>query len=169
MFLVVLIVFVLMEGATWLIHKYVMHGLLWVLHKDHHDHSNEGFLEKNDYFFVIFALPTIALMYFGSINNYNYLFFIGLGIMLYGMAYFFVHDIFIHQRIKFLTHTKNPYLLALRRAHKQHHKHIGKEEGECFGFLYVPHKYFRTYFKKVKEWRSMYISRFYFLPSSSVL
>lgn len=144
-FLTMLGAFVMMEGATWIIHKYIMHGLLWSLHKDHHDHSNEGALEKNDYFFVIFAVPTIALMYFGSLKGFDYLFFIGLGIMLYGMAYFFVHDIFIHQRIKFLNKIKLPYLLALRRAHKQHHKHLGKEGGECFGFLYVPLKYFKMY------------------------
>ncbi len=147
-FIIVLSVFILMEAATWFIHKYIMHGFLWVLHKDHHDHSNMGHFEKNDYFFVIFALPTIALMYAGSLHHFNYLFFIGVAIMLYGMAYFFVHDIFIHQRIKFLTATNNPYFLALRRAHKQHHKHIGKEEGECFGFLFVPFKYFNMYFKQ---------------------
>ena len=147
-FLVVLLTILIMEGATWLIHKYIMHGLLWGLHKDHHDHSNTTALEKNDYFFVIFAVPTIALMYWGSLENYNIMFYIGLGIMFYGMAYFFVHDIFIHQRFKVLTHTKNPYLLALRRAHKQHHKHLGKEHGECFGFLYVPQKYFKMYFTK---------------------
>lgn len=145
--ILVLLVFLLMEGATWLIHKYIMHGFLWFLHKDHHDHSNEGHLEKNDYFFVIFAVPTIALMYAGSEQQFNYLFFIGLGIMLYGMAYFFVHDVFIHQRIKYFTHTQNPYFLAMRRAHKQHHKHLGKEQGECFGFLYVPIKYLKMYFK----------------------
>lgn len=149
--LITLLVFVLMEGATWLIHKYVMHGFLWVLHKDHHDHSNEGPLEKNDYFFVIFALPTIALMYFGSLDGFNHLFYIGLGIMLYGMAYFFIHDIFIHQRLKYFTRTDNSYFKALRRAHKQHHKHLGKEEGECFGFLYVPIKYFKMYFKTAKK------------------
>lgn len=143
-FLIVLAVFIGMEGATWLIHKYVMHGFLWVLHKDHHDHSNEGAFEKNDYFFVIFALPAIALMYFGSTANFNYLFYIGLAITFYGMAYFFVHDIFIHQRIKVLRNTQNRYFLALRRAHKQHHKHLGKHFGECFGFLYVPKKYYKT-------------------------
>lgn len=149
-FLIVLITFILLEGATWVIHKYVMHGFLWFLHKDHHDHSHTGQLEKNDYFFVIFALPTIALIYWGSIQDYNYIFYIGLGIMLYGMAYFFVHDIFIHQRLKVFTHTKSPYFLALRRAHKQHHKHICKEDGECFGFLYVPVKYFKMYFNSKK-------------------
>lgn len=149
-FLIIIPVFFAMEGLTWLIHKYIMHGLLWALHRDHHDHSNKGHLERNDYFFVIFAIPAIALMYSGAMQQYNYLFFIGLGISLYGMAYFFVHDIFIHQRISFLKNTKNPYLLAIRRAHKQHHKHMGKHHGECYGFLWVPVKYFRMYFNKNK-------------------
>lgn len=149
--LLVIAVFIAMEGATWLIHKYVMHGFLWVLHKDHHDHSNEGPMEKNDYFFVIFAIPAIALMYFGSLDNFNYLFYIGLGITIYGMSYFLVHDIFIHQRLHFFRKTKSAYFQAIRRGHKQHHKHLGKEEGECFGFLYVPLKYFRMYFKQKKK------------------
>lgn len=146
--IIVFSTFFLMEGATWLIHKYVMHGFLWILHKDHHDHSTEGHLEKNDYFFIIFAIPAIILMYLGRQEGFNYLFYIGLGVTIYGMAYFFVHDIFIHQRISFLSNTKNPYLLAIRRAHKQHHKHLGRERGECFGFLWVPVKYFKMYFKK---------------------
>jgi len=136
----------LMEGITWCTHKYVMHGFHWSLHKDHHDHSNKGPIERNDYFFVIFAFPNIAMIYYGTIVESVYLFNIGLGIMLYGMAYFFVHDIFIHQRIRLFRETENPYLLAIRRAHKQHHKHTGKEEGECFGFLWVPLKYFKMYF-----------------------
>ncbi|UYW02477.1 sterol desaturase family protein [Flavobacterium agricola] len=147
-FIIVLSTFILMEATTWVVHKYIMHGFLWFLHKDHHDHTNEGKIEKNDYFFVIFAIPTIALMYIGSLNNFNYIFFIGLGIMFYGMAYFFVHDIFIHQRIKILTKTKSPYFMAMRRAHKQHHKHVTKHHGECFGFLYVPKKFIKMYTKK---------------------
>ena len=147
-FLIVLIVFLCMEPITWLLHKYVMHGFLWILHKDHHDHSTDGPLEHNDWFFVIFAAPAIALFYIGAQNNLSYQFFIGLGITFYGMAYFFVHDIFIHQRVKVFSKTEHPYFLAIRRAHKQHHKHLGKENGECFGFLYVPMKYFKMYFSK---------------------
>lgn len=139
-----------MEPLTWCIHKYVMHGFLWSLHKDHHDHSNESEFEKNDLFFFIFSIPAIALFYFGSLQNFNYLFYIGLGITLYGIAYFFVHDIFIHQRIKIFRNAKHPYLLAIRRAHKQHHKHITKEDGECFGFLFVPIKYFKMFYSKAK-------------------
>lgn len=146
--IIVLITFVMMEGVTWLVHKYVMHGFLWVLHKDHHDKKNASVMERNDYFFVIFALPAIAMMYYASRHAFNYWFYIGLGIALYGIAYFFVHDIFIHQRLKIFRDTKNPYLLGIRRAHKQHHKHTGREEGECFGFLWVPFRYFKMYFKR---------------------
>lgn len=148
-FVIILCTFILMEGATWIMHKYVMHGFLWVLHRDHHDHSNEDSpFERNDWFFVIFALPAIAMMYVGAEQGFDYQFYIGVGITLYGMAYFLVHDIFIHQRIKLLRNTENPYLMAIRRAHKQHHKHTGKEDGECFGFLWVPVKYFKMYFNK---------------------
>jgi beta-carotene 3-hydroxylase len=147
-FLIVLGVFITMEGATWLIHRYIMHGFLWSLHRDHHDHSHDGKFERNDLFFFIFASPAIALLYLGVKQEFSHWFFIGLGISLYGMAYFFVHDIFIHQRAKVFSKTNNPYFLAIRRAHKQHHKHLGKEDGECFGFLWVPVKYFKMYFNK---------------------
>jgi beta-carotene 3-hydroxylase len=68
---------------------------------------------------------------------------IGLGILSYGIAYFFVHDIFIHQRFKLFRNADNRYARAVRRAHKMHHKHIGKSHGECFGMLIVPLKYYK--------------------------
>lgn len=138
-----LMTFLVMEGVTWLTHKYVMHGFLWYLHEDHHRPGYEGVFEKNDLFFIIFAIPSILLFYFGVEGGLNYLFFIGLGILLYGMAYFFVHDILIHRRMKWFDKTKNNYLRGLRKGHKIHHKHLGKEEGECFGMLWVPIKYFK--------------------------
>ena len=138
-----------MEGVAWFTHKYVMHGFLWVLHKDHHDRSNHSPFEKNDFFFLIFALPGSFFIIFGSqIGIDFFLFWIGIGITLYGAAYFFVHDLFIHQRVKVLKKTKNPYLLGIRRGHKVHHKQIGKEDGECFGMLIVPLKYFKFFRNK---------------------
>lgn len=137
----------LMEVATWLTHKYVMHGFLWVLHEDHHQPKYQNVFEKNDAFFVIGAIPSITLFYFGVNPELNYLFFIALGILFYGITYFLVHDVLIHQRFKWFKHTKNPYLLGLRKAHKIHHKHLGKEDGECFGMLNVPRKYFRKHSK----------------------
>jgi len=145
-FLTTFITFLIMECVTWLTHKYVMHGFLWYLHEDHHQPGYKHIFEKNDAFFVIFALPSILLFYYGIDPVLNYKFFIGLGILCYGIAYFFVHDILIHQRIKWFRNTKLNYFVALRKAHKVHHKHIGKAEGECFGMLFVPIKYFKKYF-----------------------
>lgn len=132
--------FFFMEFMAWFTHKFIMHGLMWYFHKDHHQHE-PGFFEKNDVFFLIFAIPSFLCILFGALNSYDFRFFIGVGIALYGMSYFLVHDVFIHQRFKWLKHSKHPYLKALRKAHKVHHKHMGKEEGECFGMLIVPKKF----------------------------
>lgn len=142
--LVVLAAFVGMEAVAWLAHKYIMHGILWIWHKDHHKKESEGFIEHNDFFFLIFALPGIASLFFGMKNDFNFLFWIGVGITLYGLCYFLVHDIFIHQRFKILRNSNSTYLKAIRRAHKMHHKHLSKEDGECFGMLWVPFKYFQS-------------------------
>ncbi|MBT8220301.1 MAG: sterol desaturase family protein [Bacteroidia bacterium] len=141
-------VFVIMEMVTWCTHKFVMHGFLWYLHEDHHQPKYKGIFEKNDLFFVIFAVPSILLFLYGSFPVLNYKFFVGLGILLYGISYFLVHDVIIHRRFKWFNNIKSPYLKALRKAHKVHHKHLGKEEGECFGMLFVPRKYFREYARK---------------------
>ena len=142
--LIVVGAFIGMEGVAWFSHKYIMHGLLWIFHKDHHKKETEGFLEHNDFFFLLFALPGILCLFFGLQNNFSYLFWIGLGITIYGFAYFLIHDIFIHQRFKLFRNSSNRYLKAIRRAHKMHHKHLGKHDGECFGMLWVPFKYFRN-------------------------
>lgn len=131
-----------MECVTWFTHKYVMHGFMWYFHEDHHQPRYQGIFEKNDFFFVVFAVPSMLLFYFGYENGMNYLFFIGLGIMLYGLAYFIVHDVIIHRRLRWFKTSKNKYIAGLRKAHKVHHKHLDKEEGECFGMLFVPFKYF---------------------------
>lgn len=141
--IIVIAAFLSMEAVAWFTHKYIMHGLLWKLHKDHHKKESKGFFEDNDFFFLIFALPGILCLYFGSQNNFNVLFWVGLGITLYGLAYFLVHDIFIHQRFKIFRNSDNDYFKAVRRAHKVHHKHLGKEDGECFGMLLIPTKFFK--------------------------
>lgn len=141
--LLTLVVFVTMEGVTWLTHKFVMHGLGWYLHEDHHQPGYPHVFEKNDAFFVVFAIPSMLLFYFGTRGGINFMLFIGLGILLYGIGYFLVHDVLIHRRFKWFENTNNWYLRGLRKAHKIHHKHLGKEEGECFGMLFVPPKYFR--------------------------
>jgi beta-carotene 3-hydroxylase len=138
--LVVLATFLIMEGITWLTHKYVMHGFLWYLHEDHHQ-PKPGFFEKNDAFFLIFAIPSWLCIMLGLQQHVYPVAAIGFGIALYGFAYFIVHEVIIHQRIKWFTRSNNTYIRAIRWAHKMHHKHLGKEDGESFGMLFVAKKY----------------------------
>jgi beta-carotene 3-hydroxylase len=140
---IVIASFIGMECVAWLAHKYLMHGFLWSLHHDHHQRDDGDFFEKNDYFFIIFAIPGIACLLMGLYGGMSSLLWVGCGITLYGFTYFLVHDIFIHQRFRIFRNTDSVYLKAIRRAHKMHHKHLGKHQGECFGMLWVPLKYFR--------------------------
>ena len=77
--LVTVLVFIFMEFFAWFAHKYIMHGFLWSLHKDHHQVNHDHKFQKNDYFFLIFAIPSIILFVLGS-KDFNYMFFSGLGI-----------------------------------------------------------------------------------------
>lgn len=138
--LITLATFCIMEGITWLTHRFVMHGLLWYLHEDHHK-KGTGFFEKNDAFFIIFAIPSWLCIMLGSMSQAYWVVSIGAGIALYGFAYFVVHEIIIHQRFKLFTRSNNRYIKAIRWAHKMHHKHLDKEEGESFGMLIVAKKY----------------------------
>jgi beta-carotene 3-hydroxylase len=149
--LIVLGTFIGMEAVAWLAHKYIMHRVLWNLHRDHHTNDHKGFFQRNDFFFLIFAIPGIICLALGVFYKGSAILFIGIGITLYGVAYFLIHDVFIHQRFKIFRNTDNRYLKAIRRAHKAHHKHLNKENGECFGMLWVPLKYFSTPFQNTSK------------------
>ncbi len=129
-----------MEFISWATHKYIMHGFLWNLHKDHHQVDHSKFTQKNDWFFLIFAIPSILLISY-DIKNLTLLFFIGVGIACYGFAYIIVHEIIIHKRLPFLQRLKGNYIKTIRRAHRIHHKTKGKYGASCFGMLIVPKKY----------------------------
>ena len=140
---IVISTFIFMEFNAWFMHKYIMHGFLWKLHKDHHKKDHKSWFERNDAFFLFYAILSIASFFLWETGTLSMGLPIGIGIFLYGLTYFLVHDIFIHQRFKFFKKTNNRYAKALRRAHKIHHKNINKEKGECFGMLWVPLKYFK--------------------------
>ena len=131
-----------MEFVAWATHKYLMHGLLWSLHKDHHVVNKNNVLQKNDFFFLIFAIPSIILIYIGYEYN-NICWLIGTGIALYGLGYFIVHEIIIHQRLPFFKRSSNSYIKSIRMAHKVHHKTLGKHGASSFGMLIVAKKYFK--------------------------
>ena len=117
LFITILITTVLMEGVAWGMHKYVMHGLFWNLHEDHHVRDNhDSFLERNDSFFVFFAIISITAFSLWSIFGWQISLGIGIGVFIYGVIYFVIHDLFIHQRIKIWRKTKNPYLIGFKKS-----------------------------------------------------
>ena len=120
-----------------------MHGFLWFLHKDHHIKDHKSWFERNDLFFIFYALISSGFVVLWGEFNFWLGLPIALGISLYGLTYFIVHDIFIHQRFKVFKNANNSYTKGIRRAHKIHHKNINKYKGECFGMLWVPFKYFK--------------------------
>lgn len=141
---VFLLAFFFMEFMAWFVHKYLMHGLLWSLHRDHHKKDHDGFFEWNDIFFIMFAAPSIYLIYKGFNNGAaDPRLWMGLGIAAYGAAYVFVHDVFVHQRFRIFRKIDNPYFRALRKAHRVHHKYLERTPGENFGFLMVQWKYLK--------------------------
>ena len=142
--LIVLATYVGMEFVAWFTHKYVMHGFLWSWHEDHHlpHFEKEGFFEKNDLFFIVFAIPSAASYMLGTfVPGLTWLIFIGIGISLYGLTYFLIHDVYIHKRFKWFRHLDSSYSRAILRAHGAHHAKTTKEGCEEFGLLVVGKKY----------------------------
>lgn len=141
--LLVTAAFLFMEFMAWFTHKYVMHGFLWVLHKDHHIRDGRKF-EWNDLFAFMFAIPSFLLIFYGVSAGFDYRFYLGIGIALYGLAYFMFHDVFVHQRLPLLKKLSNRYLRATITAHLDHHK---PNAFYNYGFLIAPWKYY------VEEWK----------------
>lgn len=142
--LITFLAFAGMEFMAWFAHKYIMHGFLWSWHRDHHNpHEKHGFFEKNDRFFFVFAVPSATCYILGTLlPGYFGLFFVGVGISLYGLVYFLIHDVYIHQRFKWFRQLDNKYSRAILRAHGAHHAKQTKDGCESFGLLVVDGKFF---------------------------
>ena len=133
--------FIFMEGFAWFSHKYIMHRLMWSWHKSHHTH-NKGWFEVNDLFGIIFGIVAAACIVVGlNIEAWSLLFYVGIGITLYGVGYFIFHDIIVHRRVRIKFSTQNKYLNRIIKAHYVHHKVHERDGAEAFGFLYAPKKY----------------------------
>jgi len=149
---IVLATVLAMEFVAWFAHKFVMHGILWKWHEDHHKpHLKDGFFEKNDRFFFVFAVPSAFCYMAGTfVKHWGFLLYIGIGISIYGLIYFLIHDVYIHQRFSWFRQLDNKYSKAILRAHGSHHAKQTKYGCESFGLLIVNPKYF----KKRSEWNT---------------
>jgi beta-carotene 3-hydroxylase len=125
----VLLAFLAMEAVSYLAHRFVMHGVGMALHRSHHSALATRF-EANDLFPVSFAAVTILAMAAGAtLPSLHVLFTVGIGVTLYGAAYAFVHDVYIHARLGRLPRVG--LFEHLKAAHRIHHLY----GGEPFGML----------------------------------
>jgi beta-carotene 3-hydroxylase len=132
--LIVLATVAAMEFIAWSAHKYIMHGWGWSWHRDHHE-PHDGFFEKNDLFGLVGAVAAIGLFTYGYYYSLA-LWWVGMGITVYGVIYTLIHDGLVHQRY-FRWVPKSGYAKRLVQAHKLHHATIGKEGGVSFGFVWA--------------------------------
>ena len=132
-------------GATELlaqaVHRYLMHGCGWWLHRSHHE-PRIGWLERNDWYAAIFALIAVALIV-ADAGAFAPAYWIGVGMTVYGVLYFLVHDVVTHRRWPLLGvpvtgGPRNGYLKRLVQAHRLHHAVRGRDGAVSFGFLYAP-------------------------------
>ncbi|MBU2340034.1 MAG: sterol desaturase family protein [Alphaproteobacteria bacterium] len=132
--LTVLLAVLGMEIFAWWAHKYIMHGWGWGWHRDHHEPHDKMF-EKNDLYAVTFGTIVFFMFLIGYLYS-ELLWWVALGITLYGLIYTVVHDGLVHQRY-FRWVPKRGYAKRLVQAHKLHHATVGKEGGVSFGFVFA--------------------------------
>lgn len=124
---VVLVAFVAMEAVSYLAHRFVMHGVGMGWHRSHHVRT-AGRFERNDLFPVVFAATTILAMTAGvTLPSLHLLYVVGIGVTLYGAAYGFVHDVYIHGRLGRLPQIAP--LEWLKSSHRIHHLFGGEPYG----------------------------------------
>lgn len=127
--LVAIAAFVVMEPITAFTHRFVMHGVGWVLHRSHHTRAVSRW-EANDLFPVMFAGIVCAGLAVGfNVGGAGVLVPIGVGITLYGVAYAIVHDLYIHGRAGGPRLGRNAALDRLADAHAEHHRTGGAPYG----------------------------------------
>lgn len=137
-FLLFLATIAAMEGVAYAAHRWVMHGPGWFLHHSHH-RRREGRFELNDLYALIFALPSILLLYGGvEAGLGDWATWIGAGIAAYGAIYFIFHDVIVHQRLPHRYVARSTYMKRIVQAHRLHHATESKHGSVSFGFIWAP-------------------------------
>ena len=127
-----------MEFFAYAMHRWVMHGIGWFLHGSHH-RARTGMFEWNDLYAVIFAMPSILLIYGGVQAGWgDGATAAGAGIAAYGAIYFGFHDIIVHNRIAHRIIPRSAYFRRIVQAHRLHHAVESRQGAVSFGFLYAP-------------------------------
>lgn len=127
-----------MELFAYATHRWVMHGPGWFLHESHH-RARTGWFELNDLYAVIFAAPSIMMIWFGMRGGGgDFATTVGVGIAGYGAIYFGFHDWIVHRRLRHRIVPKGDYFKRIVQAHRLHHVVESKYGTVSFGFLWAP-------------------------------
>ena len=130
-----------MEFVAWFSHKYIMHGFCGRCTKIITKRTTSPGL--NAMISFLFFMPSQSfLSSYGEKQGFGLGFLLHWVFLLYGLTYFMVHDIFIHQSFK-LFRNSNSNTQRLTKSTQNTPQEYHKEEGECFGMLWVPIKYFK--------------------------
>lgn len=128
-----------MEGWAAFLHRFVWHGILWKIHRSHHE-PRRGRFEWNDLLSALHAPIAVALILYGCKAHASILrdllFGVGLGMTLFGLSYALVHDGFAHRRAPTRFLRRFAYFRAVALAHAIHHQ--GKHGRAPFGFFLAP-------------------------------
>ncbi|MGJ8518382.1 sterol desaturase family protein [Carnimonas bestiolae] len=131
---IIVVSLTVMEAIATISHRYIMHGFGWRWHKSHHTSRPSG-IEKNDLYALVFAVIAIALFVAGL--RWWPLWWIAIGVTLYGLIYFMVHDVLVHRRWPFRHVPRKGYLKRIYQAHRLHHAVTTKENCVSFAFVMV--------------------------------
>ena len=127
-----------MEVVAYVTHRWVMHGPGWFLHRSHHRHR-EGVFEANDLYALIFAIPSILLLYGGvNLGWDSWTISVGAGIAASGLIYFGFHDVIVHRRLSLRYVPRSAYMKRIVQAHRLHHATESKHGAVSFGFIWAP-------------------------------
>jgi beta-carotene 3-hydroxylase len=127
-----------MEVFAYAMHRWVMHGPGWFLHASHH-RARHGMFELNDLYAVMFAVPSVVLLWFGVRDDWgDGATAVGAGIAAYGAIYFGFHDWIVHRRMPHRIVPRSDYFKRIVQAHRLHHVVESRLGTVSFGFLYAP-------------------------------
>lgn len=121
--------FAAMELVSYAGHRWVMHGFGMGWHRSHHL-PPQGAFERNDLFPLTFSVIGFGLFAAASAGVAPWLWWVAIGVTAYGACYLFVHEVYIHHRLRIATPDLR-YLRWLRESHADHHR----SSGEPYGML----------------------------------
>jgi beta-carotene 3-hydroxylase len=136
---VAVVVAVLMDPWAALLHGRLWHGVLWAVHRSHHE-PRTGVFEKNDLFALVHAPVAMALILYGCVGQggalREVLFGIGVGMTAFAVGYLVVHDGLVHGRLPVAFLLKVKVMRRIVRAHRVHH--AGTAGGAPYGLFLGP-------------------------------